>query len=113
MKRKVEIIFLPEALKFKEKLDLKANIKLQSILMRIAEKNDVKFFKKLTSDIWELRMRYKGQQYRFFAFWDLRNERKALILLTHGIVKKTQKIPIKEIKRAIAIRNQYFKENKS
>jgi len=34
--------------------------------------------------------------YRIFSFWDKRN----LIVLTHGIIKKSQKTPSKEIKLA-------------
>lgn len=46
--------------------------------------------------------------YRLFAFWD--NGNKKLVVATHGIIKKTQKTPRKEIKKAENIREQYFKE---
>ncbi len=41
-----------------------------------------------------------------FAFWD--KEIGALIVVTHGMVKKTQKTPKKEIAKAEAIRKEYF-----
>lgn len=68
---------------------------------------DKELFKKLeNSDIWELRTLFNGVSYRLFAFWD--TEIEALVVVTHGIVKKAQKTPKKEIERAEAIRKEYF-----
>lgn len=58
------------------------------------------------SDIWEFRTKYSGSIYRIFAFWDTEND--TLVVTTHGIIKKTQKTPSKEIKRAEDIRIEYF-----
>jgi len=33
-----------------------------------------------------------------------------VVIATHGIIKKTQKTPKKEIEKTIEIMNQYFKE---
>ena len=64
-------------------------------------------FKKLeNSEIWEFRILYNGICYRLFAFWD--TEMETLIIATHGIVKKTQKTPKKEIEKAESIRKEYF-----
>ncbi len=71
---------------------------------------DKSILEKLTgSDIWELRTLYAGNCYRLFAFWDTR--RRTLVVATHGIVKKTQKTPQKEIAKAEAIRKEYFEDN--
>lgn len=68
---------------------------------------DKELFKKLeNSEIWELRTLFNGVCYRLFAFWD--TEREALVVATHGIMKKTQKTPKKEIKKAEAMRKEYF-----
>lgn len=48
--------------------------------------------------------------YRLFAFWD--TEIEAIVVVTHGIVKKTQKTPQKEIVRAETIRKMYFENKK-
>ena len=70
---------------------------------------DKEIFKKLeNSDIWEFRTTYNKTAYRLFAFWD--NDNKKLVVATHGIIKKTQKTPRKEIKKAEDIKAQYFKE---
>lgn len=68
---------------------------------------DKELFKKLeNTEIWELRTLFNGICYRLFAFWD--NEIKALVMVTHGIVKKTQKTPQKEIEKAERMRLEYF-----
>ena len=66
-------------------------------------------FKKLeNTEIWELRTLYDGIAYRLFAFWD--TEAEALVVVTHGMVKKTQKTPKKEIEKAERIRKEYFSD---
>ncbi len=74
---------------------------------------DKELFKKLDTedDIWEFRTLYNGIAYRLFAFWD--TEAETLVLTTHGIVKKTQKTPAKEIARAIEIKKAYFNSKNS
>lgn len=69
---------------------------------------DKELFKKMddTDDIWEFRTHYRGIQYRLFAFWDTESE--ALVIATHGFIKKRQKTPHKEISRAEAIKKMYF-----
>lgn len=71
----------------------------------------VDIFKKLeNTNIWEFRTLYDGICYRLFSFWD--TEQSTLIIATHGIVKKTQKTPRKEIDKAEKIRKQYFDNKK-
>ncbi|MEI6126949.1 MAG: type II toxin-antitoxin system RelE/ParE family toxin [Pseudomonadota bacterium] len=64
------------------------------------------YFKKMidTSDIWECRIQYSSNIYRIFFFFDNKN-----VILTHGFIKKTNKTPRHEIKRAENIRKDYFK----
>ena len=61
-------------------------------------------------EIWELRTLFNGICYRLFAFCD--NEIKALVMITYGIVKKTQKTPKKEIEKAERIMQEYFNDKK-
>ena len=68
---------------------------------------DKELFKKLeNSEIWEFRTLFNGSCYRLFSFWDTKTE--TLIIATHGIVKKSQKTPSKEIRKAEEIRKKYF-----
>jgi phage-related protein len=70
---------------------------------------DAEIFKKLeNSEIWEFRTHYNGIAYRLFAFWD--KEQEAVVVATHGIIKKTQKTPSKEIAKAEKIRQKYFEQ---
>ena len=57
--------------------------------------------------IWEFRTLYNKTDYRLFAFLD--RDKETLVIATHGIIKKTQKTPSKEIAKAEAIRKEYFK----
>ncbi len=43
------------------------------------------------------------------AFWDKNGSTDTLVIATHGFVKKSDKTPPAEIKRANTIRNEYFK----
>jgi hypothetical protein len=67
-------------------------------------------FKKLTDEIWEFRTKYNGLQYRLFAFWDKTQKSETLIISTHGIVKKVDKVPKAEIEKAERIRKEYFEQ---
>ena len=56
------------------------------------------YYKKLkgTDDIWECRIRTGSNQHRILGFMSKNN----FIVLTHGFVKKSSKVPEKEIKKA-------------
>ena len=66
-----------------------------------------KFFRYLESSdgIYEIRVEIAGNIYRVFCCMD----EGAVVVLFHGILKKSQKTPPKEIKRAEAIKKDYFK----
>ena len=101
-------IFSEGANEFVKTLDIKSQKKL-FYNVRIAEKaNDPKLFKKLNNEIWEFRVRFSNKQIRLLAFWDQRNNKNTLVIATNGFIKKTQKIPKKEINRAEKIRKEYF-----
>ena len=69
---------------------------------------DIELFKKLEhTEIWEFRTQYNRTAYRLFAFWDKDSE--TLVVVTHGIIKKTQKTPSKEITKAEELRKKYYK----
>lgn len=72
---------------------------------------DPELFKKITENIWEFRTLYQGMAYRLFAFWDKDGE--ILVIATHGLVKKSQKTPKREIEKAERIRIGYFESKKN
>ncbi len=70
------------------------------------EKNNELFKKLDNTDIWEFRTLYNGIAYRLLAFWD--TDTQTLVVATHGIIKKTQKTPAKEISKAENLKKEYF-----
>lgn len=76
----------------------------------LGERNNEIFKKLENTDIGEFRTLYNRTAYRLFAFWD--NDKDTLVIVTHGIVKKTQKTPNKEIAKAEAIKKYYFENKK-
>jgi phage-related protein len=78
-------------------LEYKAKIKTNSEL-----------FKKMKGEIWEFRTLFNRTYFRIFAFWDKEDSQRTLVLTTHGIIKKTDKTPGKEIEKAGQIRLKYF-----
>ena len=71
-------------------------------------KTDNELFKKLKGEIWEFRTLYNKTYFRILAFWDKEDKQQTLVLTTHGIIKKTEKTPEKEIEKAEQIRLKYF-----
>jgi hypothetical protein len=48
---------------------------------------------------------------RFFTMWilrDKRDHRKTLVIATHGLIKKVNKVPANELDRALRLREKYF-----
>jgi len=108
MKPRFEVVFLEQAIDFMSPLDAKAKKKIYYNLDKAKLENDPKLFKKLTDEIWEFRTLYQGIQYRLFAFWDKTDKTETLVLSTHGLVKKVNKVPKSEIEKALKIRDEYF-----
>lgn len=109
---KLNVFLLDDAKMFIRSLPEKAQKKVTYNLLKVAAGDiNKELFKKLeNSNIWEFRTLFNGICYRLFAFWD--TEQEAMVIGTHGILKKTQKTPRKEIDKAEAIRKEYFKRKK-
>lgn len=107
---KIKVAFMDAARKFISSLPEKAQKKITYNLLKVeGGEMDKELFKKLEStEIWEFRTLFNGTCYRLFAFWD--TEIEALIVATHGIVKKTQKTPKREIEKAEKLMKEYFND---
>ena len=112
MKTSFDIELLSDAVDFLEQLEEKARDKVYYNMKKAQFVKDNELFKKLNEWIWEFRTLYNGKSYRLFSFWDKTDGHERLVVATHGILKKTQKTPTKEIDKAEEIRKQYL-ENKS
>ena len=106
---KIKVVLLDEALAFIRSLPIKVQEKIAYNYKKIENGLISKeLFKKLDdTEIWEFRTLYSGNCYRLFSFWDADTE--TFIIATHGIVKKSQKTPKKDIEKAEKIREEYFK----
>lgn len=114
--KKFEIIFLTEAREFLLNLDQKSREKIIFNIDKAKIKTDNELFKKLKGEIWEFRTLFNKTHYRIFVFWDKGIKNDTLVLTTHGIIKKTDKTPEKEIEKAEQVRLKYFElknENKN
>lgn len=108
MDENFEVDFLPHAVEFLEHLEENAREKIYYNIRKAQVIKDNELFKKLNDNIWEFRTLYNGKAYRLFAFWEQGAKKQTLVIATHGITKKTQKTPPKEIKKAEEIRKQYL-----
>ena len=59
-----------------------------------------------TNGLFEIRVKFGSDIFRVFCFFDAGK----LVVLLSGFQKKTQKTPPEEIKRAIRLMNEYYKE---
>ncbi|MEA4948766.1 hypothetical protein SDC9_64229 [bioreactor metagenome] len=107
-----DVIFLEEARDFLLNLDEKSRDKIIFNIDKAKIKTDKELFKKLRDEIWEFRTLFNKTHFRIFAFWDRDEEQETLVLATHGIIKKTDKTPKREIDKAEQIRLRYFELKK-
>jgi phage-related protein len=110
MEEKFEVQFLQEVFDFLDELEEKARDKILFNIDKAKITTDNEVFKKLDSDIWEFRTLFNKTQYRLFAFWDKSDKTVTIVVATHGIVKKTQKTPKKEIDKATQLMKKYFED---
>lgn len=106
------VIYSKEAIDFLSRIEPKTKIKILSNIDKAIKIIDTKFFKKLVGDIWEFRALSENKQYRMLAFWDKTSKNPTLVILTHGFIKKTSKVPQKEIDKAKQIMKLYYQKNK-
>lgn len=78
-------------------------------VLRLVEDLDgvpTQYLKKLvnTDEIWEVRVQFAGDIFRLLGFF----EGEALVILTNGFTKKTQKTPATEIEVAETRKRDYL-----
>lgn len=110
MKQKFDVILLGEVWDLLDSIDDKSKDKILYNIDKAKYVNDPELFKKLDELIWEFRTKYKKSYYRLLSFWDKTDKTETLVVATHGIIKKTDKIPKAEIEKAKEIMKQYFEQ---
>jgi phage-related protein len=97
---------------FLDSLPPKAAQKVTWVLRLVQELDQVptQYLKKLTAaeEIWECRIVFGGNTYRFLGFFQDRN----LVVLTHGFIKKTQKTPPQEVAEALRLKADYIRRHR-
>src|SRR5580704_2096811 len=104
----IEYVELPNgripAREFVDSLDDKAAARIDAFIERLriyGNRMQGKFVKKLTDDIFELRVKQFDRIFRILFFY----QPGMLIVITSGFQKKTERTPPGEIKRAEQLRN--------
>ena len=110
MRQKFEVILLGEVWDLLNNIEEKAKGKILYNLDKSKYVNNPGLFKKLDDDIWEFRTKYSRTYYRLFSFWDKTDKSEILVVATHGLIKKTSKVPKTEIDKAREIMRLYFKQ---
>ena len=114
MEKQIEIVFLKQAENFIDEIEEPVRKKFFISMRKTKDRIFGDWFKKMTdtNDLFEFRVENKGKFYRLFAFWDSRDEKQTLVVCTHGLIKKTNKTPKSEIKKAEEIKDKYFESLK-
>ena len=104
-----EIIFYENHfLDFYAPLQDKVKMKIKYVLELIqqVEKVPAKFLSPMTDyeGLYEVRIEFESNIYRIFGCFD----KGKLIFLFNGFQKKTEKIPKKEIEKAMRLKQEYF-----
>ena len=107
---KFRVEFLDNVKEFLDELDEKTRQKIIYNIWKSRSTNDKELFKKLQDEIWEFRTKYNKFYYRLFAFWDKTDKEDTVVISTHGLIKKTDKIPKTEIEKAERLREKYFND---
>lgn len=107
-----QVKFLEEAKSFLDGLDEKARDKIVYNIWKARSTNDKELFKKLQGEVWEFRTKFNKTYYRLLAFWDKTDKADTVVISTHGLIKKTDKIPKSEIERTEKARLKYFENKK-
>lgn len=112
MDKPIEVIFLKQAEEFVNAMEEKARKKLFQAIRKTKDRLIGQWFTKLKASdgIFEFKVDENGKFYRVFAFWDSENNKETLIVNSHGLIRKTNKTPKSEIRKAEQIKREYFEE---
>lgn len=110
MKRKI-ITYGGYFERFIETLSEKEILKLNYIisLLETQDRIPTKFIKFIRDELYELRIEFNSNIYRVFFIFD----EEKIVVLFNGFQKKSQKTPIKEIEKALKIKEAYYEDKQS
>lgn len=104
----IKVKLLDEASEYIDEVKKKIKAKFFKSFEKVESGHKGNWFKPLEDGIWEFRERDHQKFYRIFAFWDSGEGEETLIVGTHGLDKKSNKTPRREIEKVKRIRKLYF-----
>lgn len=110
LERRFRTILSEDVLDFLKKQNVKARQKILFNIRKAEVMTDPELFKKLTEDIWEFRTLWKKSHYRLLAFWD--RDEETVVIAVWGFIKKQAKVPLKELEKAVSMRNEYMRNKR-
>ncbi len=110
MKKGIQVLLMEDAEEFLANKDMAVRKKFGIAFNKTQSGYKGEWFKALkdTDELYEFRVENKNIAYRLLAFWDKSKKEKTLLISTHGFIKKKQRTPKKEIKRATDLKKTYF-----
>lgn len=110
MEKPIDVLLMPEAEKFIANLDNDTRKKVFFNIRKTVQGLKGEWFEKMkgTDDLYEFRTIYNRQYIRLFAFWDTSDNKRTLIICTHGLLKKSAKTPGTEIEKASTLKKKYL-----
>lgn len=78
-------------------------------MLKTQDRVSAKFVKHIRDGLFELRAEYEGNIFRVFFIFDGND----IVVLFSGFQKKTQQTPEREIKKALAIKKEYYGTERS
>ncbi len=106
----IEVRIIEDCKLFLDQLDENSRRKVFYNIKRTMQGQKGEWFQKLrgTDDIWEFRTLYNGQYIRLLAFYQRSSGgNESIIICTSGFIKKSDKTPVSEIKKAESRKMQY------
>ncbi|MFB9865650.1 type II toxin-antitoxin system RelE/ParE family toxin [Rufibacter immobilis] len=106
MQKPLQLEFMEDAEDFLDNLPDKDRDKFLTYFELVESGQMGTWFKKLSGqeNLWEFRVK----SYRLFAFYSEQED--SLVICTHGFVKKQQRTPLKELKKAQSLKRTYHED---
>jgi phage-related protein len=105
-----DLIFLDEAVLFLDSLQPKTRAKVLYNMWKSQALLDPVLFKKVGNEVWEFRTDFANQCIRMMAFWDKRSHVLIWVVVTHGFIKKSGKLPAAQVNKTIQFMSNYFQD---
>jgi phage-related protein len=111
MNKRIIVYHLPDVQDFLNGLNEKVRNKISTIIDKTENGFTGDWFKKMkgSDDIWEFSIDFNGTFYRLLSFWDTEDPEHVIVVSAVAFKKKTNKTPMKEIRKAEVIKKEYFK----